>query len=195
VAGFAKTRLIPALGAQGAAGLAQNMLRHTVHAALAARLGAVEICATPDATDSAWQNLALPEQLCWTSQGDGDLGQRMARAASRTIQQGEAVLLVGTDCPAIDASVLHKAGHTLQAHDVSLIPTFDGGYALLGLKKFDASLFSDIPWSTDVVASITFNRIQQLGWLVDTLPMMHDIDEPADLQYLPTVWNNTTTST
>ena len=84
VAGFAKTRLIPALGAQGAASLAQNMLRHTVHAALAARLGVVEICATPDVADSAWQNLALNDQLCWTSQGDGDLGERMARAASRT---------------------------------------------------------------------------------------------------------------
>jgi uncharacterized protein len=195
VAGFAKTRLIPALGAQGTAGLAQIMLRHTVHTALTARLGAVEICATPDATDSGWQNLALPGQLCWTTQGDGDLGERMARAASRTIQQGEAVLLVGTDCPAIDAGVLRKAAHALQKHDVSLIPTFDGGYALLGLKKFDTSLFNNMPWSTDAVASITFNRIQQLGWQVSTLPKMHDIDEPADLQYLPTVWNKTTTST
>ena len=185
VAGFAKTRLIPALGAEGAAKLAEKMLRHTLHTALASKLGRVEICATPDPADLAWQNFNLPSQVNWSAQGDGDLGDRMARAALCTIQQGEAVLLIGTDCPAIDAAFLHHAALALNDHDASLIPTFDGGYALLGLKKFAPTLFSNMLWSTDVVAQETLKRMQQLGWQTQRLPTLHDIDEESDLQYLP----------
>lgn len=186
VAGFAKTRLIPALGAEGAAELAAKMLRHTLDTALASQLGTVEICATPDPTDPVWQNLGLPNNLSWSSQGDGDLGERMARAAARTARNGETVLLIGTDCPAIDVSTLREATEALQQYDACLIPTFDGGYALLGLKKFDAKLFDDMPWSTSTVAQETLKRMQQFGWQVNVLPTLHDIDEPTDLQYLPT---------
>lgn len=186
VAGFAKTRLIPALGAEGAAELAAKMLRHTLDTALASQLGTVEICATPDPTDPVWQNLGLPNNLSWSSQGDGDLGERMARAAAHTTRNGETVLLIGTDCPAIDVSTLREAAEALQQYDACLIPTFDGGYALLGLKKFDAKLFDDMPWSTSTVAQETLKRMQQFGWQVNVLPTLHDIDEPTDLQYLPT---------
>lgn len=188
VAGFAKTRLIPALGPEGAAELAQKMLRHTVETALAAKLGTVEICVTPDPTNSAWQNLDLPINITWSAQGDGDLGERMARAAARTTRHGEAILLIGTDCPAIDMFTLHEAAQALHQHDAPLIPTFDGGYALLGLKKFDASLFDDMPWSTSTVARETLKRIRQLGWQAKVLPALYDIDEPIDLEHLPTEW-------
>lgn len=195
VAGFAKTRLIPALGAEGAAELAKKMLLHSVETALAAGLGTVEICATPDPTDSVWQDMALPSNVTWNAQGDGDLGVRMARVAERTVRNGEAVLLIGTDCPAIDTFSLHEAAQALHQHDAPLIPTFDGGYALLGLKKFDASLFDDMPWSTSTVAQETLKRIRQLGWQTKVLPTIYDIDEPADLQHLPTEWDYTTLAT
>lgn len=189
VAGFAKTRLIPALGAQGAAKLAKKMLLHTVETALASKLGIVEICATPDPTDSVWQNLALPSQLSWSSQGDGDLGERMARAAARTTHHGEIILLIGTDCPAITVFTLHAAAEALHHQNASLIPTFDGGYSLLGLKKFDPALFDGMLWSTSAVGQETLRRMQQLGWRVNVLPTLHDIDEPTDLQHLPTAWD------
>ena len=188
VAGFAKTRLIPALGAEGAALLAKKMLQHTVDTALASKLGSVEVCATPDPTDPVWQSLALPNQLSWSAQGDGDLGERMARAAAHTTRNGETVLLIGTDCPAIDVSTLREAARSLHQHNACLIPTFDGGYALLGLKKFDAKLFDNMPWSTSTVAQETLKRMQQFGWQVSVLPTLHDIDEPTDLQHLPTAW-------
>lgn len=188
VAGFAKTRLIPALGADGAAQLAKKMLHHTLATALASKLGVVEVCAAPDPTDSVWQNLDLPSNVIWSAQGEGDLGQRMARAAARTTRGGEAVLLIGTDCPAIDVFTLHEAAQALQDYDASLLPTYDGGYALLGLKKFNATPFDNMLWSNSTVAQETLKRMQQLGWKTKVLPTLHDIDETADLHYLPPEW-------
>ena len=187
-AGFAKTRLIPALGAEGAAQLAKQMLQHTVQTAIGAQLGVVEICAAPDPTTAVWRNLNLPSAVAWRAQGDGDLGERMASVTERVILGGEAILLIGTDCPAIDARTLSSAVTALQQHDACLLPTFDGGYALLGLTKFNATLFDNMPWSTSVVAKETLLRTRQLGWKTHVLPTVHDIDEPTDLQYLPKEW-------
>lgn len=185
IAGFCKTRLIPALGAQGAARLAQRMLARTVRAALAARLGPVELCVTPGLQAFDWQGLDLPEGLRWSEQGAGDLGARMGRAAQRVTAEGEALLLIGTDCPGLDSRVLQNAAAALQDHDACLVPAADGGYVLLGLKRFSPTLFDAMPWSTDVVADETRRRLAQLGWRLDSLPRLHDIDAPQDLAWLP----------
>ena len=184
----AKTRLIPALGALGAAQLAQRMLVHTLGTALASKLGPVELCAAPERSNLAWQNIALPANMVWSAQGDGDLGAKMARAAQRALHQHPAVILIGTDCPAIDVATLHTAAAALEHHDASLVPTFDGGYSLLGLKRFDATLFNNMQWSTSTVAAQTLQRISQLGWRAKLLPLLHDIDEPTDLRWLPGAW-------
>ncbi len=189
--GFAKTRLIPALGAQGAADLARRMLEHTLYKALAANLGHVELCVTPPAADPAWQTLALPDAVQWSDQGEGDLGEKMARAAQRVLASGESVLLIGTDCPQLSVDHLRLAASALGQADAALSPTFDGGYALLGLKRFHPSLFANMAWSTDSVAFETLRRLGQLGWTVQNQPMLHDIDEPADLQWLPDTWLET----
>lgn len=186
--GFAKTRLIPALGAQGAADLARRMLEHTLDKALAANLGHVELCVTPAAVDLAWQTLALRDALQWSDQGEGDLGEKMARAAQRVLESGESVLLIGTDCPQLSVDHLRRAASALGQADAALFPTFDGGYALLGLKRFHPSLFANMAWSTDSVAFETLRRLEQLGWTVQNEPMLHDIDEPEDLQWLPETW-------
>lgn len=121
-AGIAKTRLIPALGAQGAARLAQRMLHHSVNEAIAARIGAVELCATPAIDDSAWAGQSLPRSISCSDQGAGDLGERMARAAQRTLHEGESLLLIGTDCPALDARRLQCAAQALQQVDCVITP-------------------------------------------------------------------------
>ncbi len=185
LAGLAKTRLIPALGRQGAAELAQRLLRHTLREALAAQVGPVELCVTPSADHPIWPTLTLPGTVQLTNQGEGDLGERMARAARRVLGAGEAVLLIGTDCPQLDAPQLQQAANALQRAHATLLPAFDGGYVLLGLNQFDASVFSGIAWSTDSVASATLQRLEQLNWRVHIGPTLHDIDEPPDLQWLP----------
>ena len=191
VAGYAKTRLIPALGREGAAELARRMLLHTIATASSAQLGPVEICAIPGSEDLVWQALKremLALELAWTAQGEGDLGEKMARVAERVIAQGESVILIGTDCPAITHEHLQTAKAALCAADAVMIPTTDGGYALLALKKFHPTLFSDIAWSTDAVAATTRSRLNELGWHLTQMPPLRDIDTPEDLGCLPPAW-------
>jgi rSAM/selenodomain-associated transferase 1 len=186
--GLAKTRLIPALGIEGAARLARRMLAHTLNEALSAKIGPVELCVTPSASDAAWQSTAAPDGVVWSEQGIGDLGARLARASARVIGAGESVLLIGADCPELGAVHLRRAARWLQETDSVVFPTADGGYALLGLNRFHPLLFERIPWSTDTVAFETLRRIGQLGWTAQSSPMLHDIDEPADLRWLPQDW-------
>ena len=185
LAGFAKTRLIPVLGEAETAKLARRLFFHAIEQALTAQLGRVELCVTPSLDQACWQTLDLPASLILTEQGPGDLGQRMARASERALQEHQAVLLMGTDCPSLNADVLKQAANSLIQHDACMTPVSDGGYALLGFTAYDQSLFCEIPWSTAEVARLTLERCRQLGWQVETLPVLHDIDEADDLQYLP----------
>jgi hypothetical protein len=187
--GFAKTRLIPVLGAQGAADLARQMLLHTLNEAIAADIGTVELCATPALNDAAWRAITLPGGIATSDQGEGDLGARMVRAARRAIEQGERVLLIGTDCVEMSAELLQQTGQALDDHEAVIHCTADGGYALLGLTRFSPFLFGDIPWSTDEVASLTIARLGQLGWTLHVGKMLHDVDEPQDMDRLPPHWS------
>jgi len=184
LAGYAKTRLIPALGKEEAAKLAKKMLLHTLAEALAADIGIVELCTTPSIQNAAWQGIKLPADVVISEQGEGDLGERMSRATARVIAGEEQVLLIGTDCVEMSGELLRDAAQDLGERDTVIHCTADGGYALLGMKQFSPLLFSAISWSTEVVASSTIARIGQLGWSVHIGKMLHDVDEPKDLQYL-----------
>lgn len=185
LAGYAKTRLISALGAEGAALLARNLLDHAIGQALDAAVGSVELCMTPDG-GRAWRGVSIPTGVICVAQGDGDLGERLARSSERVISRGEeSVILIGTDCPALNAHYLRQIARNLNYVDSVMAPTADGGYAALGLNRFNPTLFSAIGWSTDAVANETRFRIRQLGWTLTELPMLHDIDHPDDLQWLP----------
>ena len=183
VPGAVKTRLIPALGAEGAARLARDMLAGTVAEAIAAGLAEPELCASPSPDADAWRGL-LPAGVRLTDQGSGDLGERLAAAARRVIGDGERVLLIGTDCPDLDAGLLRDATARLGRDDAVMLPASDGGYVLLGLRRYDPSLFDGIAWSTDTVAAETIARIEALGWSLHVGETLRDIDEPADLDAL-----------
>jgi len=184
-AGRAKTRLIPALGPEGAASLAERLLQLTIAHTLAANLGPVELCVTPDPIDPVWQTLTLPASLMLSAQDEGDLGERLARAAQRRIENGEAVMLVGTDCPELTPQRLQAAAMALERNDVVIHPATDGGYTLLGLRRFHPRVFQGIEWSTDSVAHATLCRCGELGWSVHVADRLHDIDQPEDLVHLP----------
>lgn len=181
VAGQVKTRLIPALGAEGAARLARKMLIDTYRTASSVRIASTEICASPDPEDAAWHEHA-PDGARLTPQGDGDLGERLARAARRVISEGEHAILIGTDCPQMKPRLLTDACRALETHDAIIHPTLDGGYALLGLKRFDPSIFTGIAWSTPSVASSTIANVKALGWSIHLGATLSDIDEPDDLR-------------
>lgn len=179
--GKAKTRLTPALGEKGAARLAQKMLLATVREAQAAGLAMPELCTTPPPDYPEWQPFLPSAEIRLTDQGDGDLGERLSRAASRVIRAGENVLLIGTDCPGLDRHKLREAAAALVVNDAVIHPTLDGGYSLLGLRHFDGSLFEDIAWSGPTVAADTISRIGTLGWSLSVGATLRDVDEPEDL--------------
>jgi len=175
VPGQVKTRLIPALGEEGAATLAGKMLVDTCREAVAAQVGPVELCLSGKLSH-------VPAGVEVSDQGEGDLGQRLARAAERVIGGGEAAIFIGTDCPGLDSRRLRSATSELERHDAVMHPTFDGGYALLGLRQYDPSIFSGIEWSTPTVAAATVARFNALGWSLHVGDMLLDVDEPADLE-------------
>ena len=184
VAGLAKTRLIPALGAEGAAALAGRMLDLAVGEALAAGLGPVMLCGAPALTHPAFTALAHDPHLTLHAQGEGDLGARMRRAFDRALATHERAVLIGTDAPALDASVLRAAAAALDVHDAVFAPAHDGGYALIGLRRSEPRLFEAMPWSTAQVMPMTRERLRDCGLRWHELPALHDIDEPADLVHL-----------
>ena len=185
--GMAKTRLQPALGLEGASLIAKQLLLHSVEQALATGLS-VELCVSPAPTDLCWQTLGLPESLQWSAQANDDLGLRMLAASQQGLYKFKQVVLIGTDCPSLTPLRIQDAVHQLEQSDTVMIPASDGGYVLLGFKQADASLFSDIEWSTGSVAAVTRQRIAALDWTLALLDPLHDIDEPADLKHLPVGW-------
>jgi len=188
IAGFAKTRLIPALGEDGAAQLAKKLLLNTVRNGVEAKFTITELCVTPEPSDSIWKPLAIADDIVWSAQGDGDLGDRLARASKRAIDKGEAVLLIGTDCPQLTPSILQDAATALIDANAVIIPAADGGYTMLGLNEFHPSLFEHIAWSTESVFVDTVHRLKKLHWRITVLQHLHDIDEPKDLRWLPNDW-------
>ncbi len=181
VPGQVKTRLIPALGVDGAARLAARMLAATLAQAQAAAPAQTELCVTPNSDDAAWA-AHLPRSVAVSEQGPGDLGARMAAAAERVVCSGNRIILIGTDCPGLDGVRLRAMADALEHYDAVMHPAEDGGYVLLGLARFDPSLFSGIVWGSNIVGATTRARIEALGWSLFIGETMRDVDEPADLE-------------
>ncbi len=185
--GMAKTRLQPALGVEGAALMARQLLLHSVAQAVATGY-TVELCVSPAPSAPCWQTLELPEGLQWSAQVNADLGVRMLEASRQALKRFERVILIGADCPDLNAIRIQEAAQQLTTQDSVMIPAFDGGYVLFGFKQVHASVFTDIEWSTASVADTTLQRLKALGWSAALLEPLLDIDEPEDLQYLPQGW-------
>lgn len=184
LAGQVKTRLIPTLGVEKATKLARNMLIDTVDKALQLDVDTVELCTTQLENSiwlDIWPNSTVPDKLTLTEQVSGDLGCKMADAATRAISRGETPLLIGTDCPPLDTLHLQSAIYALTTHDLVITPVRDGGYALLGMRDFYPELFTRMPWSTAAVTAITLARVKKYGLTVAKMPTLIDIDTVNDL--------------
>ena len=193
VPGAVKTRLIPALGATGAARLAQRMLEHALQIATDARLGPVQLHCAPDAGHPALQAAATRAGATCLAQRSGDLGERMRSALAAALQLSPRALLLGSDCPALDAGVLHQADAALAAGaDSVFVPTADGGFALTGFRREALTaideVFAAIPWSTSAVMSSTRDQLLRAGLRWAELATLVDVDEPADLIHVPPEW-------
>jgi uncharacterized protein len=189
--GKAKTRLIPALGAEGAAALHREMTEQTLtevrhlqklrSVAVEVRFTGGDLFESP-ARGCAQMQAWLGTDLSYSPQQSGDLGDRLSQAFQDAFDRGaNSVITIGTDCPDLDASLLAIAFEKLQTHDLVLGAATDGGYYLIGLHHFIPELFFSIAWSTSVVFQQTMAIAQKLGCSIAELPLLSDIDRPEDL--------------
>ena len=197
--GQTKTRLIPLLGSEGSAQLQAQLTCRTIDTSLNAEIGPVELWCAPHADFPFFSWLAAEQPISLYSQCDGDLGLKMAYAASKALVPGQSVLIVGTDCPLLTPQHLQRASQTLhQGYDAVLIPAEDGGYVLIGLTRMDPTLFENIAWGTERVLTETQARLTALDWKYDLMDPLPDLDHPADCDHLarnhPELWQVLTTA-
>lgn len=186
VPGLAKTRLIPLLGAEGAAQAQRSMLLRILRTA----------CAVPDASVSLWcaGDIAHPflaqSAACFdvrlVPQAEGDLGQRMAHCLQALLAVHRKALLIGSDCPAFDMDALKAAARALDQARMVFTPAEDGGYVLVGARRdgLEPRCFSGVAWSTAQVMAQTRQRLEQAGWQGGRdwreMPALWDVDTAAD---------------
>ena len=180
--GKVKTRLIPALGPKGACELHRRMTELAV--TQLRELSSFRFLSVEVRFEGSNENLMqewLGTDLCFSPQGQGDLGLRMGRAFQEAFQSGfKSVVLIGSDCPDRNAKIVEKAFDGLKKNDLILGPARDGGYYLIGLKE-PQRLFTNIPWGSAQVFNLTLEKAQALGLNVLLLETLQDIDRPEDL--------------
>lgn len=183
VAGAAKTRLIPKVGAEGAADIHRALTEHTLQTVSSLKRQIpfdIEIAYT----ESSHQQMLdwLGGDFTYNPQVDGDLGDRMLAVFEQGREAGfQNMVLIGTDCPGITVGILSQAFLALSEADLVLGPAVDGGYYCIGLSQPYAQLFDGIPWGSDQVLNETLTIARQLNLRVHLLPELHDIDRPEDL--------------
>ncbi|QZD88817.1 TIGR04282 family arsenosugar biosynthesis glycosyltransferase [Qipengyuania aurantiaca] len=175
VPGKVKTRLIPALGEEGAARVYARLLAQTVEVARASGL-AFELRVT-GGEEAAFRQL-FGEDIAVAEQGEGDLGARMARVPSPA-------LIIGSDCPGITPALLQAAAEALDDRRVVIGPATDGGYYLIGYREPVPFVFADMEWSTPRVFTETLARLAAEGYGPAILPELADIDTGEDLASWP----------
>jgi rSAM/selenodomain-associated transferase 1 len=182
VPGFAKTRLIPMLGAEPAALLQARLIARAVETASRAAVGPVTLWAAPDESNSLFQALRRRSEIRLARQSGGDLGARMLSAI--TAANGPA-LVIGTDCPALTSDHLRRAADILRrGTDVVILPAEDGGYVLIGMRARQPAIFGNMCWGTAGVLGETRRRLRHLGLTWQEPVMLWDLDRPADVERL-----------
>lgn len=190
--GKVKTRLIPFLGEEKTTQLAEHMLLHTAKTVGRAvdqyPMFSGQLCVLPEHHDDYWQQVNAQYHFSLTSQAEGDLGDKMYHAAQCALDEQKRAIILGTDCPTVNVNLLYQVASFLNTSDIVFVPTFDGGYLIIGMRKVDPLLFSGIPWSTDRVLDISLQRCKELGYSAVCLEQVYDIDEEEDLKRVPEAW-------
>jgi rSAM/selenodomain-associated transferase 1 len=180
VAGEVKTRLAALLGPDGAAGLHAGLVRHALSTAVQSQLGPVELWCAPDETHPFFARCASEFGVALRRQQGVDLGERMRLAFEASLAEGLPLIVIGADCPALEASHLKDAAQALRTHDAVIAPAEDGGYVLVGLSKPAPRLFDGIAWGAAAVMGQTRERVAECGIRCRELATLWDVDRPED---------------
>lgn len=179
--GRAKTRLIPRLGAVGAARLHEALARRTLAAIAGSGLAATLWCA-PDERDPFFVCCAAEFGIALRPQTEGDIGERMAAIFAGATAP---TLLIGTDCPTLGADLVSACADALRRGAAAVfLPAEDGGYGLVGLARPIPELFVDMPWGGDQVMAATRARLVRAGVDWAEPATVWDVDRPEDVDRL-----------
>lgn len=185
VAGQVKTRLQPALGEAACLRLYEQLLDRTMRSVTAEALAPVQLWVDQDPRHESFLSYCSKNSIYL--QREGDLGQKMAHAVLTVLSQPavDSVILLGSDCPELDAAHLRLALHALTDGEEAVItPAEDGGYVLLGLRSLYEEIFENVDWGGDKVFEQTQQRFAGIGVQAKSLPMLWDVDRPEDLPRL-----------
>jgi rSAM/selenodomain-associated transferase 1 len=183
MAGQVKTRLLSALTAEQACLVHIELTERLLKLLDAAALCPIQLWCSPSTEFDFFQQQVKTYKLSLQQQQGSQLGERMNDALNTGLQNFNQVLLVGCDCPSLTADDFAQAIEALKQNaDVVLAPAEDGGYVLIGVKKAQAALLSDLemPWGSSQVLAITRQRIQQLQLNVYELRLQWDVDRAED---------------
>lgn len=179
--GRVKTRLAAELGPERAADLYRDLGRRVVGACVSQAYGTVVWFAPAGARSAVHNWLTGLGVTAFWAQPRGTLGTRLAEAFRRHFGDGaRRAILIGSDCPGVDSSLVSRALAALDEHELVIGPAHDGGYYLIGLRASAPQLFRGIAWSTEVVLEQTLTRARQLGLRAALLPMLRDVDTASD---------------
>ena len=128
--------------------------------------------------NDAWTNPEFTKHL----QIGTDLGQRMQNAFATTMEKEDKTIIIGSDCPGLNAEVLEEAYQQLDRHPFVIGPALDGGYYLLGMRQYRPAVFQGINWSTEQVLPQTLRKIKEMGATAHLLPALSDVDYEEDWQ-------------
>ncbi len=186
-AGQTKTRLIPALGDDGAAQLQGEMTEWCLGWARCLREDD-EVDVEVRYTGGSEEEMAevFGEDLVYVDQGEGDLGERMARVFEERFRDGyERVVIVGSDCPCANDKVMREGFGILEEKEGVVGPADDGGYYLIGLREMEKGrygrLFEGMVWGEDGVMEETRVRARDVGIELAELEVLRDVDVEGDL--------------
>lgn len=199
--GTVKTRMSTVLTQDQCVRLHQTLVSHVFHQCCGVKVACYQLWGSQEHAFFSQQLCAQDAQKsgrCTTETGGGvkqgvaswhvqqgdTLGQRMSNAFCSQLCHYNKVVIIGSDCPFVDAAYIEQAIMALDTVDVVVGPAEDGGYVLLGLKNFSAQLFCQIPWGTSDVLAHTRYRLSALGWRWKELEKQPDIDRPEDLFFL-----------
>src|SRR6056297_676468 len=179
VAGEVKTRLGASIWSTNALQVYKKLLSHTR-----------EIAVQVKCDREIWYSSMIDRRDSWNSdlfekklQQGRNLGVRMSGAFQQAFEAGyEKAVIIGSDCPELEPQHIEDAFDALRSQDAVIGPSEDGGYYLLGMKKYTPEIFSDIEWSTSSVFEETNRHFEQLGLTCKTLEVLNDIDTIEDLK-------------
>lgn len=181
--GNVKTRLAKTLGENVATKFYISCASHVFKESLKLRRAVVPFLFYPDQEKSDELKKWAGGKFIYKIQIGTDLGQRMSNAFAEVFKNNfEKVLIIGTDIPDISSTLINQAFFELEKNDIVVGPSTDGGYYLLGIKKFHPDLFNNIPWSSEEVLNKTLNIINQQDLKFSLLPKLMDIDTEEDLK-------------